>query len=265
MRVSLFVTCIVDQMFPQVGKAAVEVLRKHGVEVVFNPDQTCCGQPAFNTGYRDEARVVALHMIDVFERELESADYVVAPSGSCTAMVRKFYTELFESEPRILNRVNGIAGRIYELSEFLVDILRAPESAGDEVADEVRGPAGASTGRRVTYHDCCHLLRELGVARQPRLLIQSVGGSELIEMDRSDACCGFGGTFSVKYPEISAAIGDEKIASIERSGADTVVACDSSCLMQIAGLAARQGLNVRCMHLAEFLCSTIETGDEQAG
>jgi L-lactate dehydrogenase complex protein LldE len=262
MKVSLFVTCIVDQMFPQVGRAAVEVLRERGVEVVFNPDQTCCGQPAFNTGYRDEARTVALHMIDVFERELESADYVVAPSGSCTTMVRKFYAELFEGEPQTLSRVKEIGERIYELSEFLVDVLGIPDAAGGEVGAGVRGPAAASTHRRVTYHDCCHLLRELGVARQPRLLIQSVPGAELIEMDRSDACCGFGGTFSVKYPEISAAIGDEKIASIERSGADTVVACDSSCLMQIAGLAARRGLDVHCIHLAEFLCSrTVDVGE----
>src|SRR5215469_6906351 len=210
MKVSLFVTCIVDQMFPQVGRAAVDVLRKHGVEVLFNPDQTCCGQPAFNTGYREEARKVALHMIEVFERELESADYIVAPSGSCTTMVRKFYADLFEGDPQIVSRVNKITGRIYELSEFLVDILRVTD-AEDEAVGEVPG-AAVSGDRRVTYHDCCHLLRELGVARQPRLLIQSVRGSELIEMDRSDACCGFGGTFSVKYPEISTAIGDEKIA-----------------------------------------------------
>jgi L-lactate dehydrogenase complex protein LldE len=246
MKISLFVTCVVDQMFPQVGTAAVEVLMKQGVEVAFNPEQTCCGQPAFNTGYREEARKVALHMIDVFERELESADYIVAPSGSCTAMVRKFYSELFRDEPQVLARIGQIARRIYELSEFLVDVLG--------VEDVGAGRAAAST-RRVTYHDCCHLLRELGVARQPRLLIKSVPGAELVEMDRAESCCGFGGTFSVKYPEISGAIGDEKIASIQRSGADTVVACDSSCLMQIAGLAARRGLGLRCIHLAEFLAS----------
>jgi len=251
MKISLFVTCIVDQMFPQVGRAAVEVLRSRGVEVVFNPDQTCCGQPAFNTGYRDEARTVALHMIRVFETELEGADYIVAPSGSCTTMVRKFYLELFEDEPAILTRVRQIAGRIYELSEFLVDVMgiHAIEGPG-----KIR--TSGAEGRRVTYHDCCHLLRELGVSRQPRLLMESVAGTELIEMDRSESCCGFGGTFSVKYPEISGAIGEEKIASIERSGADVVVACDSSCLMQIAGLAARRGLPLRCMHIAEFLAPT---------
>jgi L-lactate dehydrogenase complex protein LldE len=249
MRISLFVTCVVDQMFPQVGRAVVEVLTREGVEVIFNPDQTCCGQPAFNTGYRDEARKVALHMIEVFEQDLERADYIVAPSGSCTTMVRKFYAELFEGDPEAISRVQKIAPRIHELSEFLVDVLGIEGVGSDDTAPT------AVTGGRVTYHDCCHLLRELGVARQPRLLIESVPGTELIEMDRSESCCGFGGTFSVKYPEISSAIGDEKIASIERSGADTVVACDSSCLMQIAGLAARRGLGIRCIHLAEFLAS----------
>jgi L-lactate dehydrogenase complex protein LldE len=254
MKISLFVTCVVDQMFPQVGRATVEVLRRERVEVVFNPEQTCCGQPAFNTGYRDEARTVALHMIDVFERELESADYIVAPSGSCTTMVRKFYAELFDGDAKVLGRVQRIAPRIYELSEFLVDVL------GIHGVREVEAGRAAGAGCRVTYHDCCHLLRELGVARQPRLLIQSVPGSDLIEMDRSESCCGFGGTFSVKYPEISSAIGEEKIDSIARSGADTVVACDSSCLMQIAGLAARRGLKLRCIHLAEFLTSSGATG-----
>src|SRR5215470_13640926 len=184
MKISLFVTCVVDQMFPQVGRATVEVLRRERVEVVFNPEQTCCGQPAFNTGYREEARTVALHMIDVFERDLEFADYIVAPSGSCTTMVRKFYAELFEGKDQELARVQKIAGRIYELSEFLVDVLKIQDvRTGDQE------PA-AGAGRRVTYHDCCHLLRELGVARQPRLLIQSVKGSELIEMDKSESCCG---------------------------------------------------------------------------
>src|SRR5262249_1715734 len=133
MKISLFVTCVVDQMFPQVGLAAVEVLKKQGVDVGFNPDQTYCGQPAFNTGYRDEARRVALHMVDVFEQDLESADYIVAPSGSCTTMVRKFYAELFRDEPTTLARVAKIAPRIYELSEFLVDILRVPDRVGPDV------------------------------------------------------------------------------------------------------------------------------------
>jgi L-lactate dehydrogenase complex protein LldE len=242
MKVSLFVTCIVDQMFPQVGVAAVEVLSRLGVEVTFSQEQTCCGQPAFNTGYRREAREVALPMIDLFERELKEADYIVAPSGSCVTMIKKFYLELFESDKGTLTRINAVAPRVFEFSDFLANVLGASD-------------VGASYRGKVTYHDCCHLLRELHIAKEPRTLIGQVRNAELVEMDRADACCGFGGTFSVKFPEISTAIDEEKVASIARSGADTLVACDSSCLMQIAGLASRNGVGVRCMHLAELLAS----------
>jgi L-lactate dehydrogenase complex protein LldE len=242
MRASLFITCVVDQFYPQVGLAMAELLAKFGVEVTFNADQTCCGQPAFNTGYRSEARDVALHMLKVFERELQSSDYIVAPSGSCTTMVRRFYTELFEDDDQLRGRADAVGKRVFELSEFLVDVLKIED-------------ADASFAGRVTYHDSCHLLRELNVSAQPRKLIQAVRGAELVEMDRADACCGFGGTFSVKFPEISTAIAEEKIASIERSSAEAVVACDSSCLMQIAGLLARRGSNVRCLHIAELLVS----------
>ena len=242
MKVSLFITCIVDQMFPSVGVAVVDVLSRLGVEVTFNGEQTCCGQPAFNTGYRDEARSVALPMIGIFERELETSDYIVAPSGSCVTMVRKFYRELFESDQEVLKRVGAVAPRVLEFSEFLVNVLGSPD-------------IGAKHHGRVTYHDCCHLLRELHISKEPRQLINAVGGVEFVEMEASDACCGFGGTFSVKFPEISTVIAEEKISNIARSGADTVAACDSSCLMQIAGLASRKGVNVRCLHLAELLAS----------
>jgi L-lactate dehydrogenase complex protein LldE len=240
MRVSLFATCLVDQAFPRVGAAVVELLERLGVEVTFNPAQTCCGQPAFNTGYRHEARRLARHMLDVFERELAEADYVVAPSGSCTAMVKRFYPELFAADAGLKERAERVGERLYEFSHFLVEVLRVEEM-------------GARFQGRVTYHDSCHLLRELGVASEPRKLIAAVRGVELVEMDRADACCGFGGTFSVKYPEVSAAIGNEKVDSIERSQADLVVACDSGCLMQTAGLLSRRGSPVRCMHLAELL------------
>ncbi len=246
-KVSLFVTCVVDQLFPQAGLAAVDVLTRLGVEVAFNREQTCCGQPAFNSGFRNEAREVAAHMLDVFETELKSADYIVAPSGSCTTMVKKFYGELFEDDERNLERASAIGGRLFEFSQFLVDVLGVSDVA-------------AAYDGKVTYHDSCHLLRELGVSSQPRKLIESVCGVEIVEMDRADACCGFGGTFSVKYPEISTAIGDEKVAAIEVSGADTVIACDSSCLMQIAGLLARRGSTVRCMHIAELLSSRKSEG-----
>lgn len=242
MKVSIFITCIVDQMFPEVGVAMVEVLRRLGVEALFNADQTCCGQPAFNSGYRAEARQVARHMVEVFERELDRADYIVAPSGSCTTMVKKFYAELFESGEEMAERVKRISEKVLEFSEFLTNVMKVED-------------VGARGDARVTYHDSCHLLRELGVSAGPRKLIKGVHGVELIEMDKADACCGFGGTFSVKYPEISTAIDKEKIASIQRTGADTVVGCDSSCLMQMAGLAQREGLKLRFIHLAELLAS----------
>lgn len=245
MKVSLFVTCIVDQMFPRVGVAVVEVLSRLGVEVTFAAEQTCCGQPAFNTGYRQEARRVALPMLDLFERELNECDYIVAPSGSCVTMVRRFYHELFEQDEEIIKRLEGVAPRVLEFSEFLVKVMGSPE-------------IDASFRGRVTYHDCCHLLRELHISKEPRQLIGGVRNVEFVEMEKSDSCCGFGGTFSVKFPEISTVIVEEKISCIERSGADTVTACDSSCLMQIAGLAARRGLQVRCMHLAELLASRQE-------
>jgi L-lactate dehydrogenase complex protein LldE len=229
-------------MYPQVGAAMVELLERLGVEVTFNAEQTCCGQPAFNTGYRREARQVAMHMLEVFESELKTADYLVTPSGSCATMVKKFYADLFADDAGLKARAASVGARLFELSQFLVDVL--------EVSD-----VGASFHGRVTYHDSCHLLRELGVSSAPRKLIESVRGIEFVEMDRADACCGFGGTFSVKYPEVSTAIGEEKVASIERSEASLVVACDSSCLMQTAGLLSRRGSNVRCLHLAELLAS----------
>jgi len=242
MRVSVFVTCLVDQLFPRVGEGAVETLRRLGCEVAFNPAQTCCGQPAFNTGYRPEARAMAEHFVEVFERE--RADFLVAPSGSCTAMVRNFYPELFHAhgDERWRARLESVRSRLREFSEFIVRELGVED-------------VGARFEGRVTYHDACHLLRELKVSDEPRRLIRAVRGVEFVEMESPDACCGFGGTFSVKYAEISDAILREKLARIERSGAQYVVANDSSCLMQIAGGLARAGSSVRTIHLAELLAS----------
>lgn len=242
MRVSLFITCIVDQIYPEVGEAVVELFTRLGVEVTFNSEQTCCGQPAYNTGYRREARAVAAGMIELFERELRTSDYIVAPSGSCTAMVKKFYRELFADKPEMQARAARAGERFYELSQFLVEVLGVEN-------------VGAAFDGRVTYHDSCHLLRELGVSSAPRQLIRAVSGAELVEMDAPEACCGFGGTFSIKYPEISAAMAAEKAANIERSGADVVVACDASCLMQTAGMLSRRGSTLRCLHIAELLAS----------
>jgi len=242
MRVSLFVTCLVDQLWSSVGSSSVEVLRRAGCQVEFDDRQTCCAQPAFNTGYRSEARDVARRFISLFEES--KADAIVSPSGSCTAMVHH-YPELFADDPGWLKRAQVVAARTHELSSFLVRVLKV---------DDV----GASWQGRLTWHDACHGLRDLNLKHEPRKLIKNVRGAEFVELDNADSCCGFGGTFSVKYPEISVAILDQKIEAIERAGVNAVVAGDASCLMQIGGRLSRQGSHVKVMHLAELLASRQE-------
>lgn len=239
MRVSLFATCLVDQLWPSVATSTVEVLRRVGCEVTFDPRQTCCGQPAYNTGYRGDLRTLAERFIEIFEDD--RIDAVVSPSGSCTAMIRHFKT-LFNGDDRWRERSHALTSRCYELSDFLVNVLKT---------DDV----GARFDGRVTWHDACHGLRELGLHSEPRRLIRNVRGSTFVELEEADVCCGFGGTFSVKYPEISVAILEQKIAAIERAGVDTVVSGDASCLMQMGGRLRRNGSNVRAMHLAELLAS----------
>jgi L-lactate dehydrogenase complex protein LldE len=238
-RVGLFVTCIVDQMWSSVGTATVEVLRRAGCEVEFDERQTCCGQPAFNTGYRTEARRVAKRFIELFEES--EAEFIVSPSGSCTAMVHH-YGDLFPDDERWRARAQAVRARTFELSSFLVRVLQTTD-------------VGARFKGKVTWHDACHGLRELRVRDEPRVLIKNVKEAELVELENSDACCGFGGTFSVKYPEISTAILDQKIEAIEAAGVDRVVSGDASCLMQIGGRLSRIGSKVRAMHLAELLAS----------
>lgn len=237
MKVSLFVTCLVDQMWSSIATSCVEVLRRAGCKVEFDERQTCCGQPAFNTGYRDEARQVAKRFIEVFEQS--KADAIVSPSGSCTAMVHH-YAELFADEPEWLARARAVAARTHEFSSFLVRVLKVED-------------VGASWKGRLTWHDACHGLRDLNLKSEPRRLIRNVRGAEFVEVENAEACCGFGGTFSVKYPEISVAILDQKIEAIERAGVDAVVSGDASCLMQIGGRLSRKQSSVRVMHLAELL------------
>jgi L-lactate dehydrogenase complex protein LldE len=237
-RVSLFVTCIVDQLFPKVGLAMADVLERLGYTVDFPEAQTCCGQPAFNSGYRAEARTVARHFLDVFE----SAEAIVVPSGSCTSMVTHHYPELFHKEPATLERVSGLSARIYEFSTFLTDVAKVED-------------VGARLDDVVTFHDGCHALRELGIKSSPRRLLSHVRGLELREMSPAEECCGFGGTFSVKFAELSGAMARTKIEAIERTGAKTVVSLDPSCLMQIQGALSRAGSPIRTMHLAEVLAS----------
>ena len=239
MRVSIFITCLVDQLWPSVGVSTVEVLRRAGCEVEFDARQTCCGQPAFNTGYRREARRLAERFIEIFEDS--KADAIVSPSGSCIAMAHHF-EELFADDEKWHARARALAERSYELSAFLVNVLQIED-------------VGARYTGRVTWHDACHALRDLHVHSEPRRLIRHVRGTEFVEIPNADACCGFGGTFSVKYPEISVAILDQKIEAIESAEVDAVVAADASCLMQIGGRLSRHKSKVRAMHLAELLAS----------
>jgi len=235
-RVSLFVTCLVDQLFPRVGLAMAEVLERLGYRLEFPAAQTCCGQPAFNTGYRAEARQVARSLLGAFE----GADYVVCPSGSCASMVRGHYAEIFHQDPGALAAARALGPRLFEFSEFLLQV------AGRE-------DVGAHFDGVVTYHDPCHALRELHIRDQPRRLLRAVRGLELREMDIAEECCGFGGTFSVKFGEVSASMLAGKIESIRRTGAQAVVSIDPSCLMQIRGGLSRAGLSIRSLHLAEVL------------
>jgi len=244
MKVALFVTCLVDQMWSSIGTSCVEVLRRVGCEVEFDDRQTCCGQPAFNTGYRDEARRVAQRFIEIFEDS--KAQTIVSTSGSCTAMVHHF-PELFSEDPRWRERAQAVAERTYELSSFLIRVLQVED-------------VGASWQGKLTWHDACHGLRDLNLKSEPRRLIRNVRGAEFVEIENAEACCGFGGTFSVKYPEISVAILDQKIEAIERAGVAAVVSGDASCLMQIGGRLSRKKSPVRVMHLAELLAATGKKG-----
>ncbi|HSB10735.1 MAG TPA: (Fe-S)-binding protein [Blastocatellia bacterium] len=241
MKVSLFVTCLVDQFFPEVGISVVRVLRRLGAEVTFPSAQTCCGQPAFNSGFHTEARVLAKRFIEVFE----SSEYVVAPSGSCTSMVRVFYPELFQHDAHWLKRAQALAERCYEFTEFVVNVLGVED-------------VGASYSGKVALHQSCHLLRELNVKSEPGRLLRAVKGIEVVELERSDSCCGFGGLFSIKYPHISGAILEDKIESIEKSGADILVAGDVGCLMHIGGGLSRQSRATRTMHIAELLAKGVK-------
>lgn len=237
-RVSLFVTCLVDQLWPSVGTSTVRVLRRLGCDVSFDERQSCCGQPAYNTGYRDEARQLAQRFIEGFESS--GVDAIVSPSGSCTAMIHH-YPDLFEDDAW-RTRARHVAARTHELSAYLVHQLGVED-------------VGATFAGRITWHDACHGLRDLGIKSEPRRLLAHVRGAEFVELPEAESCCGFGGTFSVKFPEISTAILDRKIDAIERSGAEVVSASDASCLMQIAGRLSRRGSAVRVMHLAELLAS----------
>jgi L-lactate dehydrogenase complex protein LldE len=227
----------VDSFYPAVGEAAVEVLERLGVEVEFPEAQTCCGQPGYNAGFRHEARQLALHFLDVFE---QSDAPVVAPSGSCAAMIVHGYADMFANDPRSLARAKALAARTYEFSQFLVDVLGVTD-------------VGAQFDGKLTYHPSCHLLRGLGVKDEVQKLLARVRGAEVVPLPNAEECCGFGGLFAVKHGDISGAMLDKKLENVRASGAQAVVGCDMSCLMHMQGGLSRDGSPITCVHLAEVL------------
>jgi L-lactate dehydrogenase complex protein LldE len=235
-RVGLFVTCLADMMRPRLGFAALDLLEQAGCDVCVPPAQTCCGQPAFNSGDLDTARAIAKRVIAAFEE----FDYVVAPSGSCAGMIHVHFPGLFADEPAWLARAVALAGRTHELLSFLVDVCQWQ-------------PSGVQLAQRVTYHTSCSGLREMGVSGQPKLLLSKIQDLTLVPLRNSDTCCGFGGTFCAKYPAISSAIAGEKAQAAEDSGADLLLGGDLGCLMLIAGTLHRRGSPMRVFHTAEIL------------
>jgi L-lactate dehydrogenase complex protein LldE len=238
-HVQLLVTCLTDSFFPTIGEAMVHVLNRAGVSIDFPAAQTCCGQPAFNAGLRSQARPLAEQTIRVFEK---TTGDIVIPSGSCTAMLRHGYLELFKDDPRWLARVQTLATRVHEFTEYLVDVRGISD-------------LGSRWPGKLTYHPSCHLLRMLGVDRQPRLLLANVREAEIIELPDREDCCGFGGVFSVEHPELSAEFLKRKIANLEKTTSPTLVVCDTGCLMHIQGGLHRQKKDQRVVHIAEVLDS----------
>ena len=241
MRVGLFVTCLVDLYRPSVGFATVKLLEEAGCEVEVPLAQTCCGQPAYNNGDVADAKAIAKNTIACFE----GYDYVVAPSGSCGGMIRLHYPELFGDDPEWLPRARDLADRTHELTGFLTDVLKAT-------------PTNARFEGVVTYHDSCSSLREMGVREQPRQLLSSVEGLSLQEMRNTEVCCGFGGTFCVKYPDVSERMVNDKVTAITETGAGTLLAGDMGCLINIAGRLKRLRKPVRVYHVAEVLAGMTE-------
>lgn len=238
MRVSLFIPCYVDLINPEVGVSVVRVLRSLGVEVIYPEGQTCCGQPAFNSGFFEETKSVARHFLDVFEEE--DYDYIVTPSGSCATMVSHYYPFVFKELPEERERSEAFGHRVRELSDFLVNVLGVKD-------------LGARCEGKAVFHTGCHQRRELGVLEEPLELLRNVSDLALLDWENEELCCGFGGTFSVKMPEVSTAMADEKIKALEKSGADTLISCDSSCLMHLKGRLKRTGHDTRILHLAQVL------------
>jgi L-lactate dehydrogenase complex protein LldE len=237
MKIQLFIPCFVDQLYPQTAFNMVKVLEKTGCETAYNTNQTCCGQPAFNAGFWEEAKTVC----SKFLKDFNNADYIVAPSASCVGFVRNYYKKLFENTP-LYDEVKNISKRIYEFSEFLTDVLKIEN-------------VGAELKIKAAYHDSCAALRECKIKEGPRKLLSNVKGLELVEMNDTETCCGFGGTFAVKFDGISIAMADQKIFNAMSSKADYIISTDLSCLMHLDGCIKAKKLSVKTLHLADVLAS----------
>lgn len=241
LRVSLFIPCTVDLILPDIGKSTLKLVEHLGCQAFYHKEQTCCGLMSFNTGFRKEAKRLARHFIEVFEND----EVVVSPSGSCVAMVRRRYAQLFENEPAWLRRAEALAPRVFELSQFIVDRL------GVTAID------GRYNGA-VAYHESCSTLNSLGVSVQPKTLIQSIQGTRLAELKGADICCGFGGTFSNSFGDISTALVTQKVEYYLESKADLLVMCDPGCLLNIQGFLSRHHPEKKALHLADFLAHSLE-------
>ena len=241
LKVQLFIPCFVDQLYPQTGFSMMQVLEKAGCEVSYNPNQTCCGQPAFNAGFWDEAKSVSTK----FLKDFKDSSYIVAPSASCVGFVRNYYSKLFDNSS-VHNEVKEIGKRIFEFSDFMVNVLKVED-------------VGASLQAKATYHDSCAGLRECHIKTEPRKLLAHVKGLELVEMNDVETCCGFGGTFAVKFEPISIAMGEQKVENAIATGADYIISTDLSCLMHIQGYINNKGHKIKTLHLADVLAGNTQS------
>ncbi|MDB4582625.1 (Fe-S)-binding protein [Draconibacterium sp.] len=238
MQVDIFIPCFIDQFYPETAESFVSVLKKAGCEVNYNPEQTCCGQPAFNSGYWKEARTIATKFLSDFG----SAEIIVSPSASCAGFVRNYYKKLFEEENELLEKSNKVSKKIFEFTDFLVNHLKVKD-------------LGAEFNHKVTFHDSCAGLREYGIKEEPRKLLENVKGLELIEMENLETCCGFGGTFVTKFHSISTAMTEQKIENALKTGAEYIVSTEASCLMNLESYIKKQQLPLKTIHIADILAS----------
>ncbi len=238
MRVDVFIPCFIDQFYPDTAWSFVKVLEKAGCEVKYNPEQTCCGQPAFNSGYWNEARTVARKFIQDFDE----AEIVVAPSASCTGFVRNYYHKLFAEDEVNLEKSNALKKRIFEFSDFMINHLQISE-------------VGAVFNHKVTFHDSCAGLREYGIKSEPRQLLEKVKGLDLVEMENLETCCGFGGTFAAKFHHISSAMTEQKVENALKTGAEYIVSTEASCLLNMDAYIRKQNLPIKTIHLVDVLAT----------